>query len=383
MRAGVAVIGVAFVALLGVRLVAARRARAVSGRSERTATRVAVRPVLRRDLESTVTFTEVVRPRSEVDVFTKNPGRVIEVRVEVGDRVRALQTLAEIDHREIDWQMRQTSSQAHVAEAVLSQARTNLETARAQFERYRALHAQNAVAPAELERVLAAFHGAESAARASEAQLGVARAAAGLAGEALRNAHVTTPIDGTITKRNVDVGTHVSLAQPLFQVQDVSTLEVQGAVGGDEFLRLRVGAEARVTVDDLPDDVFVGRVATLSPTLDAQTRRAAVEVLVENPGRLLPNMFARVRVVVGVRAGMLVVPASAVVATPGGRAVFVVRGGVARAVRASFGVQEGAWIELRAGLSEGDPIVVAGQLDVVDGAPVSLAPDAEPEAGTP
>jgi RND family efflux transporter MFP subunit len=372
-------IGNALVAALGIG-VGVRVILAASGRSDDAEAAVAatisvsVEVAARRDLVEQVELTGTVRPSNEVDVFTKVPGRVEQVLVEVGDHVVAGQVLAVIEHHEIALQGQQVRAQASGAAAALEQAMTNRDNAQLQAERARVLRRENVVTQADLDRLEAALRAAEAAVRVAEAQVGATRAAVALAGQSLDNASVTTPIAGTVTRRNVGVGFQATQAQPLFRVQDVGSLKVAGSVTAMDFVRLRAGQAVAITVDELPDRSFAGRVATLSPSLDPQTRRAAVEVAIDNPeGALLPNMFARVRVDVGRREGVVTVPREAVVSTTEGRFAFVVREG--RAARVALPREAGDGEHVPAGppVSEGDLVVVSGQAGLTDGAAVRVA----------
>lgn len=397
-RLVVVVAVVAVGVLFGVKVRNARRARAKTVEPEVPPAPVAVARAARRDLTERVTLTGVIRPRNEVEVFPKLPGRLEKVLVNVGDRVEAGQPLAVIEHREISWQHRQAAAQLKAARAMLEQAKVNAEAARVQYERFKALLADSAVPRAEFERVEAAYNAAAAAVRAAEGQVALAEAAAGLAGEALKNATIVSPIAGTVTRKNVNVGTQVAPMAPVFQVQDVAALKLDGTVTAAEYTRLRVDQAARVEIDDLPGTTFPGTIATISPTLDPMTRRAAVEITIANPdGRLLPNMFARVRVDVGARAGVLAIPEAAVVTLPAGRAVFVVRDGPVPSslgpdgsrgkiaqVKPVLGLADGEWIAVESGLAEGDVVAVSGHASLADGAAVlvteggATAPTARP-----
>ena len=109
--------------------------------------------------------------------------------------------------------------------------------------------------------------------------------------------------------------------------------------------------------------------------MDVATRTARAEVLLSNPkekgGWLLrPGMYATARLTLATSPGALVVPVSSVVRMLDRRLVFVVRDGVARAVDVKTGIRDGADIEIREGLAEGDEYVAMGQNKLTDGAPI-------------
>ncbi|MEW5848019.1 MAG: efflux RND transporter periplasmic adaptor subunit [Myxococcota bacterium] len=339
---------------------------------------VAVAPPERREIVDRVSITGTMRSTSEVDVTARMGGRLESVKVKVGDRVRTGQVLAVVEHREVEWQVRQTAAQVQVAEAAVEQARVNAETAQRQLDRMKSLAVEGALPAAELERVEMGLKAAQAGVRTAEAQAELARAAAGLTQVALDNSRITSPIDGIVVARNVQLGSMAVPGAPLFKVQEVAEMKLEGSVTAAEYHLLSVGQQARIVVDELPDQVFEGKVSVRAPSLDAQTRRAAVEILVANPhGRLLPNMFARGSIEIGRREGVLSVAQDAVITDAQGAVVYVVRDGKAEAVRAQVEPTEGPYVAVRSGLTDRDMVVVTGQTGLSPGAPVKIADRAE------
>jgi len=321
-----------------------------------------------------VTFTGVIRPRNEVDVFTKVAGRVEEVRVHVGGRVRAGQILTVIEHREISLQGDQAQAQLQVALAGLERATIGLETAAATYKRYEALRNEHAVPQAEFERIESALREARAGVGAAESQVTAARAAVAIAAEAVSNSWVTAPISGTVTLSSVNIGAQAVLGTPLFQIQDITdALKLESSVVASDFARLRTGQDVQVTVSDLPGTVFPGKLTTLTPSLDPQTRRAAVEITIANSrGRLLPNMFGQAYIGVGRTMAALAVPERALVSLPSGRVIYVVRNGKAVEVRPRLGGVDDGFVVVESGIGEGENVIIAGQTALRNGVAVRM-----------
>lgn len=372
------------IAAFGWRVVAAVEAKTRDAPAEVGEVPVVTALVTRRDTREGVSFTGVIRPRSEVDIVSKVSGRIEQLAVSVGDSVTVGGLLAVVEHRESEWQNRQAGAQARAAAAALEQTRNNLETTTVEQQRFEALQKVDAVSQAELDRVESLLRSTRAAVRVAEAQLAIAQAAAGLASESLRNSRITSPVAGTIIKRQVNVGTYVTPGQALFNVQDASTLKLDGTVNAEDFARMRVGQDVAVSVEDLPGTTFAGKIATLSPSLSPQTRRAAVEVALSNAERrLLPNMFASARVEVGIESRALVVPTAAVLTIDSQRAVYVLREGKVRLVHPQLGSRDGELIRINSGLVEGDEVIVSGQTGLADGRAVLVAKRQEQEVGRP
>jgi len=164
-------------------------------------------------------------------------------------------------------------------------------------------------------------------------------------------------------------------------VQDVATLKLEASVDAATYSRLEKGMSAEVAVDAVPGEEFAGTLSLLSPSLDAVTRRAALEIEVDNTaGKLLPNMFAHADVIVGRLEGALAAPQAALFQAGGGAMVFRIRDGRAQAVRPVLGPADHGLVAVLSGLSEGDELAVSGQASLSDGAPVKVAPSARAEA---
>jgi hypothetical protein len=132
---------------------------------------------------------------------------------------------------------------------------------------------------------------------------------------------------------------------------------------------MQAGDETQVEVDALPGEMFMGRVARVSPVLDPATRTAPIEIEIPNPGfRLKPGMYARVSVKTDERKEALIVPANAVVDTGGRRGVFLAAENDTVSFRpVTVGIEDSNQIEILDGISEGDRIVTTGAAGLRDG----------------
>jgi membrane fusion protein (multidrug efflux system) len=375
----VIVLSLGLAAIFGLRIADHQTKAAAPEKTEAQSALVYTARPERRSLSSALRFSGVVRPRNEVDVSAKVAGRIQELRADVGAEVKAGAVLVVVEHKELGFQSDQAAAQVEAVEAQVLQARLQLASAQQQQQRVAALKSGGAVADTESDRAELGLKAAEAGLRAAQAQLKLAQAAAGLAGRALQNSFVTAPITGTVTKRLVSVGTQIAPGQPLFQLQDVAELKLAAAISGAEFGRISLGQAVKIQLEELPGVAITGTVATMSPTLDPMTRRAALEIAIDNSERrLLPNMFAHAEVEVGQRDNVLTVPASAVVTLVGGKTLYVVREGTAKAV--SLGEIDVAadYVAVDGVLSESDEVIVRGQSSVSDGAPVRIGSDGKP-----
>ncbi|HEY3451819.1 MAG TPA: efflux RND transporter periplasmic adaptor subunit [Myxococcales bacterium] len=325
--------------------------------------------VVRADLADKVSFTGTIRPRNEVDVFPKTGGRIEFLPIQLGDKVKAGQVIAIVEHKEIGWQ-------AKASEAAVGLAKANLDGAKLNHDRTAALFTGGSATQAMVDQVKIGL-------ALAQAQLAQAEAAAGLAQQSLANATILAPIAGTVTRRPVNVGSNVGPASVVCTVQDVGTLKLEAAVDATSFARIKKGFPVEVGVDALPGEEFAGKVSLLSPTLDATTRRAALEIEVDNSsGKLMPNMFAKADVMVGELKGTVAAPALALFQAGGGAAVYRIKAGRAELIRPVFGPADHGLVAVLSGLAEGDELATTGQANLADGAPVKVAEGARADAST-
>lgn len=315
---------------------------------------VQIAAVERRDISGVIELSGSVRPANEVDVAADVPGRVLSVGVSVGTRVAKGEELAKLDATDLQLALEQ-------AEGALAAAQAGKDAAEQEAATAEKLAASSAMTENQLL-------GARSRFNAAAGQVKQAQAARDLARERVRDATITSPIEGVVTKADVDVGQMVSPGRAVFQIQDDSAYEVE--VGLDESTAYVVRPGVQVQVQSLarPDRVVPGTIATVSPTLDPQTRKAAAVVRLDpTSDPLLSYSTVTVRIEQHPRSGVVTVPARAVVDRDGNSFVRVVEeGNVVRQVQVRTGTHQGDWIEVY-GVSPGDNVIVAGPADLPDG----------------
>lgn len=348
-----------------------RAANAVVGPAKVASVAVAV--VEKKDVPQVVAITGVVRAQSDAQVYPKMGGRVTRVLVEVGQTVKAGEALAVLESIDLSWRVKQAEAQLKAAQAGLENARVQRKTATSSWERAQGLHKKGAMAQADFEQAEAGFHLANVGVSAAEAQVALAEAALGLANQAWADSRITAPFAGVIAKKNVELGSQASPAQPAFIVQDQTSLKMQGTVPAGDVARLKKGMSVRILVDELPGRELAGELASIAPSLEAETRRAAIEVTLKPAEGLLPNMFGRAEIDFGRQEGALVVPSTAVISTADGAVVYAVKGNKAALVKPKLGSRIGNLVVVETGLEAGDKVVISGDTGLEDGAAVAVA----------
>jgi RND family efflux transporter MFP subunit len=210
--------------------------------------------------------------------------------------------------------------------------------------------------------------------RAAETNVEQAFAQAELARARLRDATLTTPINGIVAEIKTSVGTTVA---PGTSIMTLISPELQVVVQADEALipQLQVGQAANLSVESYPKDAFTGTIKGIAPVLDPRTRSVAVSIEVSDPqGKLRPGMFTQLGVQTGQRQAALIVPKDSVMkvgaidpnAPPVNVVYTVAESRVHRQV-VGLGVSDGKSVEIVSGLAEGVELVLNPRTDFLEG----------------
>lgn len=319
---------------------------------------IRVEKVSKGEVVDQVKISGTIRPVNEVEIYPKIPGRIIALNFNVGDKVHAGDVLAIIEHQEILLQQKS-------ARASLAMAKTNEAAAKTYLNRARELFQERAMAKAELEAIEQKYDIAAAQALAAEAE-------ADIAGQQLRNASITSLINGTITRRVVALGANVSPSMPVFTVQDLSKLKLLTSVDAHTLVRLKKGSWALLTVDELQLKIS-GKVISLAPSLDSQSRRAEVEIEIDDKsGKLVPNMFIDGSLVLSKINSALIVPNRALITANARPSIFRVVDGKIQVVSPELGQRDTINSQILDGLAEGDVIAVSGLDRLREGSAVTI-----------
>jgi len=193
-------------------------------------------------------------------------------------------------------------------------------------------------------------------------------------------AEVVSPVDGIVGMIYLDRGAEVSppspgpgMGTPLLRIINMDQVRVVVNVVEEDLGKIRVGQRATVKVDAYPHRTFSGVVSLISPIVNQFTRTAKVEIALPNPDHLLkPGMFAYVRIFLGEKDDLILIPASTIIEEGGKKRVFVVKQGKAVSRLVETGVSQNGWTEIKSGLKEDDSLIVAGQYLVKDSEPVKV-----------
>ena len=196
--------------------------------------------------------------------------------------------------------------------------------------------------------------------------LGMVRAeidALAASGMALENIRVQAPQDGVVTDLNVREGMFVQPNTTVMSLADLSSVWLQAEVFEAQAGWVAAGQAAEARFGYLPGEVFTGQVDYVYPVLDPKTRTLRVRLRFDNPdGRLRPNMYAKVSIFGTLQPSALSIPREALIRAPGRDRVVVSLGqGRFHVHEVMTGMESGDWVEIVAGIEEGDRVVTSAQ----------------------
>lgn len=333
---------------------------------------------------------------TEAPILARASGYVRKRSVDIGDRVREGQVVAEIEAPELQQQIRQAraavdqaASGIQQAEASLQQGRSNEALARVTAERWKKLLDKGVVSRQENDTYQAQWAAQQANVQALEKAVAAAKsnAAAQEANvsrltELLGYQTVRAPFAGVITVRNIDIGALVNEGSTLlFRVAQTDRLRTYLNVPQIDASSVRIGQTATLEIPDLPGRHFSGTVARTASALDPATRTLLVEVQVPNSsGELVPGMYSQVDLAVPRKDPPLVIPGDTLVIRADGPQVALVQpDGSVHFTRVQLGRDFGATLEVLSGLSEGQELAVNPSDAIREGARVKPVRSAAPK----
>ena len=316
-----------------------------------------------------------IEPIMEAPILARADGYIERRLVDIGDRVRAGQVVAEIDTPELEQQVaqakaviQQVQAALELAQANLQQGKADTELARVTAQRTGNLLAKGAVSrqeddtnQAQYQSKLANLQALEKAILVQRSNIAAAQANESRLEKMLSYRIVRAPFEGVITLRNVDVGALVNSGSTLlYRIAQTATLRTYVNVPQAYADAVRPGQPALLTVANLPGRQFTGTVARTANALDPGSRTLLVEVQVPNMQNvLLPGMYARVDLSSARMDPPLSVPSEALMVRADGAQVAVVRPDhTVHLQKVEVGRDYGDRLEVLGGLQEGATVIL-------------------------
>src|SRR5579862_7023160 len=239
---------------------------------------VTTEKIQRRDLEAIVTASGTIQPVRSLNVGSESPGRVVDLQVNEGDFVKKDQFLLQVDPRDLQIMVDSQNAGLEAARSSIEETRRSLDSLRLQeaqaeaaFHRQEGLYKNSLTSRENYENAQSTYQvakagvaQAEQSIKTQETRLQQQQSSLQNAQYDLSKSRLTSPINGVVTKRSVELGEMVagSTFSPsaLITIADMSVVVAEIQVDETDIPNVRAGQPAKVTIDALPDQTFVGHV---------------------------------------------------------------------------------------------------------------------------
>lgn len=307
--------------------------------AHKTIRKVVVGNAVKKEVPQEEVYSSSIEADAVCAIAPQGMARIENLKVEVGDFVRAGQVVAMME------------------DVALKQLKLKMNNDSLEFSRLKSLYEEGGVSKSDLDAVELGYNVSKSKYE-----------------NMLENTILRSPVSGVVTQRNYEAGDMYSVSKPIYEIMRITPVKLNVAVSESDYLNVHKGGRAVVNVLALPEQQFEAKINRVHPTIDQTTRTFIVELSIANRNRMLkPGMYAKAKVYFPAKVGV-VVPDRAICKLQGSgdKLVYVVKDGVAHSVRVELGKHFGNEYEVISGVSEGDVIVIKGNDNLKNGDKVQI-----------
>jgi RND family efflux transporter MFP subunit len=314
---------------------------------------------------------------AQANLYARASGYIVKRTVDIGSRVKAGDLLVEVAAPEVDHQIAQAEGTLTQLRASLQQAQANRDLAQVTWDRDSKLVQKGWFTEQQGDTDRLTLKAREAAAGVASANIVAQEAQLRVLNQQKSYLSVVAPFDGVITQRNIDVGSLVQADAGsgtfLFQLMHSDVIRIQLYVPQDDALGVTPGTQAVARVPEMPGREFPGKVTRIADALQPGSRTLLTEIDVPNPDHALsPGLYCLVELKIPRKSPSLVVPSEAIIFNREGLSVAVVEDGVAHIRKISLVRDLGTSVEVNAGVSSGEQVILSPQVDMTDGRKVTI-----------
>jgi RND family efflux transporter MFP subunit len=314
------------------------------------------------------------------NIYARATGYIAKRNVDIGDRVKAGDLLAELAVPELDHQISQNEATLDQLKSSIQQARANRDLAQVTWDRNSPLVQKGWVTPQQGDTDRLNLQSRAAGVAVAEANVSAQENLLKVLQQNRDYASVVAPFDGVITQRNVDVGSLVQVNAAsgnfMFEIMQDNVIRVWVYVPQDSAFGAP-GIDAVIRVPELPDREFTGKVTRIADALQSGTRTLLTEIDIANPdSALAPGIYCTVELHIPRKAPSLLVPADAIIFNRNGIQVAVVNNGKAELRKVKVKRDLGTRVEVDSGVKAGDQVILNPPVTLVDGSKVRAMPEA-------
>jgi RND family efflux transporter MFP subunit len=324
------------------------------------------------DAPRTIELTGNMAAFDSAILFARATGYISTRSVDIGSKVHKGDVLAVIAAPDLDQQVAQAKAQLKQFGAAVRQAQATADLGQVTNRRTARLVAQGWSSQQQGDQDRLTADSRTAAVAVAKANVLAQRAAANRLEQLTQFERIIAPFDGVVTSRLIDVGSLVTAdansGTSLFSVERTDVLRVQVFVPQAFSFGLKDGDPATVTVSELPGQVFHGKVARNAQALSTDTRTLLTEVDVDNyDGKLTAGLYSVIHLQVRRSSPVITIPSEAVIFNQDGLEIAVVSAGKVELREIDLDLDNGASVDVRAGLKAGDHVILSPPANIANG----------------
>jgi RND family efflux transporter MFP subunit len=314
-------------------------------------------------------------------IYARATGYIAKRNVDIGDRVKAGDLLAQLAVPELDDQISQNEATLDQLKSAQDQAEANQKLAQVTWNRDEPLVKKGWVTLQQGDVDVQTLKAREAATAVAQHNVAAQENLLKVLRQNREYALVVAPFDGVITQRNVDVGSLVqgnaTTGTFMFEIMQKDVIRVWVYVPQDAAFGVAPGIDAIVRVPELPDREFPGKVTRIADAQQSGTRTLLTEIDIPNPdGALRSGVYCTVELKIPRATASFIVPADAIIFNRNGLQVAVVHNGKAEIRKVRVTRDLGTRVEVDTGVNAGDQVILSPPANLVEGSKVQPQPDA-------
>jgi RND family efflux transporter MFP subunit len=314
------------------------------------------------------------------NIYARATGYIAKRNVDIGDRVKAGDVLAELAVPELADQISQNEATLEQLKSALQQAQANRDLSQVTWDRDAPLVQKGWVTPQQGDTDRLTLQGRVAAVAVAQHNITAQESLVRRLRQDRDYALVLAPFDGVITQRNVDVGSLVqgnaASGTFMFEIMQQDVIRVWAYVPQDAAFGVVPGVAATVRVPELPDREFAGKVTRIADALQSGTRTLLTEIDIPNPdGALRTGIYCTIELHIPRKTPSLLVPADAIIFNRNGMQVAVVNNGKAEIRKVEVKRDLGTRVEVDSGVKAGDQVILNPPVTLADGSKVQVRPE--------
>lgn len=306
---------------------------------------VTVASAQKREISNLLELVGIAEPDKEVTVASESAGKIVQINFNLGDLVSKGTVLAKVDDA--------------YKRLAFENAQLNYNKNKEDYERYQVMRKGDAISDNQLRDMKISFENAAIQLENAKKQW--------------EDTKIVAPFSGVITSKNTELGAYVNAGTFIAGMADIAHLKIVLAVSESNVYQLRKGQEVTVSANVYPGVTYKGIISGISPQ-GSSAHTFPVEIVIANSSKnpLKAGTYMNAHVDMGKSEKVLMIPRDAIVSSIKEPSVYVVKGETVELVKINTGLEYNSYLEVTSGISEGDQVVTNGQINLTEGARISI-----------